>query len=131
MIDTLKTPTTWSHVEVSVALISACLPTMRPLLTAFLRAIGAHDSNRDRDTDRTASKPKPMKRVSIHNTPSTGLSQFSILEKGRDGSRTSFDHIPLNSIQVQKGYEQTVAIDDQEMKSMDERLHKNWYPGHK
>ena len=44
LLDTLKAPTTWSHVEVCVALISACLPTMRPLLTMFMKAIGLERS---------------------------------------------------------------------------------------
>ncbi|MBA7491859.1 hypothetical protein ES702_02407 [subsurface metagenome] len=35
----------WSHIEVSVALISACLPTMRPLLSAFLGLAGSGWSN--------------------------------------------------------------------------------------
>lgn len=41
----------WSHIEVSVALISACLPTMRPLLTAFLTLAGSRWSSDVEEND--------------------------------------------------------------------------------
>lgn len=116
-----------------MALISACLPTMKPLLSAFLQSIGIQNSAKSgvshvRDQSRSGpSKAKPIKNKSL----TTGLSEFSVLEEGRDGWTTE-DELPLHNIQVQKEYTQeNVAADDKQLTEMGEHTRRMWYPGAK
>ncbi|KAJ9204731.1 hypothetical protein DTO166G4_6978 [Paecilomyces variotii] len=90
---TLKNPTTWSHVEVSTALISACLPTMRPLLTSFMRVIGMGSQV---GTSHSASRTPGI--------PATYSGTFPAPSKFKawpEAKNISNDEIPLNSIKVE------------------------------
>ncbi|KAK5076367.1 hypothetical protein LTR64_006153 [Lithohypha guttulata] len=130
---TLKTPTTWSHVEVSVALISACLPTMRPLLVKFLRLVGVQGSTNEGSAQSagraTIGTSKPNKR----RMPTSKL-EFSVLEEGRDewpeAKRTSTDEVPLNGIQVRRSYEQ-IIVEVPKNDGWNDNPPKSeaWYPG--
>ena len=65
------------------------------------------------------------------NSNTTGLSEFSVLEQGRDGWTTE-DQLPLHNIQVSKEYSQTqVNADDKQLAEMDEHTRRVWYPGGK
>lgn len=135
--DTLKTPTTWSHVEVSVALISACLPTMRPLLTSFLGVIGLNSNNNSHGKASEYSEGQPASRqMKPKKKPhDTALTDFSVLDEGRDGWETpkhgSTDEVPLHGIQIEKEYEQKVETESTIDNAgwIDDRRRKSWYPG--
>lgn len=114
-----------------MALISACLPTLRPLLSAFLQLIGLQNSNHTGgSSERDQSKSGPSKVKSVRKkTPTTGTSEFSVLEEGRDGWSTE-DEVPLHNIQVRKEYSQhNVNVDDKDLARMSEHTRRMWYPG--
>ncbi|KAL1874720.1 hypothetical protein Plec18167_005956 [Paecilomyces lecythidis] len=90
---TLKNPTTWSHVEVSTALISACLPTLRPLLTSFMRVIGM-GSQVDHSHSGTRTPGIPASSNGTFPAPS----KFKAWPETKNVSN---DEIPLNSIKVE------------------------------
>ena len=66
--------------------------------------------------------------------PSTGLSNFSVLEEGQDGWATppktsSNDELPLNSIQVQQDYERRIESRPDSGSAWVDQRKKSWYPG--
>ena len=147
--DTLKQPATWSHVELSTALICACLPLMRPLLTAFLNLIGLNQGGSQ--NSRSAPQHGTVE-VSIPATKSirkksgvaalTGILEFEVTDdswtalptieaKGSDELPiNSPPRIPVNRIHISKQYVQKVEI----RPKVDDgwyagRWKGSWYPG--
>lgn len=131
LTDTLKAPTTWSHVEVCVALISACLPTLRPLVTMFLNAVGF---------ERSQSSEKPTQNQQYvhmengkHSTQITTTSENGTTSKSaRDTWSSStkhdqYDEVPLNTIHIQTDYEQHVEADSLESDEWAKSRRKNYY----
>lgn len=129
---TLKPSTTWSHVEVCVALISACLPTMRPLLMSFLSLVGiksTKSAQSDPSAERESRKTPTKRKIPKSST------DFAMLEEGKDRrwsqsqQTTASDEVPLSGIQVHKTFENRVIETTEKEDWLDERQRKAWYPG--
>lgn len=98
----------------------------------FLRAIGVQDSSKGGNSHvRDNSKSGPPKPSAMRKKSNTGLSEFSVLEEGRDGWTTE-DEVPLNNIQIQKEYvREDVTTADPQLAKLDDHTRKMWYPGSK
>jgi len=88
---------------------------MKPLLTAFLKVVGMNKTSQHGTPNRCdGGRGESAVRRSGKSKPNTGLSDFSVLEEGRDEwslpttKDSSNDELPLNSIQGHREYEQKI-----------------------
>lgn len=133
---TLKQPCIWSHVELSTAVICACLPVMRPLLTAFLHLVGLGPKSTQQSNPAQHAGGREISGLSSKSpkkTPEAELAELSGLDEHPGGWTTppkaeSNDELPLNTIRVQKDYEQKVETSPKLDGWLDRRK-KSWYPG--
>lgn len=134
---TLKQPTMWSFVEVSVALICACLPMMKPLLAAFLHMLGIKRSNKTgQSTPTSANLPSTLDSKRRPCCFKKKMSEFSVLDEEErsdwnEGTNESTEQLPVHSIHIAKAYEQRVEITpvNSDVDRTDVRTKKLWYPG--
>ena len=107
---------------------------MRPLLTAFMGAIGMNSTKIAHTTHFSEAKGGSNLQRSSKKKLATDLSEFSVLDEGHDSWSTptktgSNDELPLHSIQVHKDFEQKVETDSRSDGWLDDGRRRSWYPG--
>ncbi|KAK2761633.1 hypothetical protein FQN54_001461 [Arachnomyces sp. PD_36] len=55
---TLTKPTTWSHIEICAAIVSACLPTLRPIVMICIHKLGVTTNSTSRQSGNVGFKEK-------------------------------------------------------------------------
>lgn len=100
---------------------------------SFLNLIGMNSSTKD-DKSGPSAKQESRK-IPSRRKPPTGLTEFSMLDEGKDEWSTqtkqtsSSDEVPLSGIQIRKSFEHRVVETAGEEDWVDERQRKAWYPG--
>ena len=110
----------WSCVEVNIAIVSACLPTMRPLVqkvfpASFISPVFSSQNNQDFTADpfkksSRAERGEEFQRLP-DNTPEAITSEFKAHTRCEPAPKTNFNELelaelakPQNRIAVQKTF---------------------------
>ncbi|KAI3132515.1 hypothetical protein CBS147325_8741 [Penicillium roqueforti] len=98
---TLGRSCTWCVVESSTGIISACMPTLRPLFMIFSSKFSSRSGTRSRTTDLDQSKGYELDNSALRpaNEPRNKTRTQLEVSHADDGSE---DEVPLNSIRVQQ-----------------------------
>ncbi|CAG8885681.1 unnamed protein product [Penicillium egyptiacum] len=97
---TLGSPCTWCIVESSAGIISACMPTLRPLFMMISSKFSSQSgTQRTRTTDVNHSKGYELQNSALRPSDEPRNKNGVQLDASHDGSE---DEVPLNSIRVQQ-----------------------------
>ena len=108
-VDTLRAPTTWSHIEICAAVVSACLPTLRPIIMLFMTIVGFSKTNSQGKSGTWKSRNSGRRETGTRAT-SRPFKHLHDPETWPPEVDESSDKIPLNIIKVRTDVVQNKSL---------------------